>query len=518
MLSTNREAALVLFGDILRLSARRHPRKTALIGAASAMSYAELDARASQFAHAILDAGLGRGDAVAVMSRNAPEYAVAMFGTARTPCLFVNLSPAYGPREITHILNTTRARLLVAEPDALARIAPMRNDLPHLAHLVAIDGDDEVSLATFIGRQPTSIPGVRLEQDDPFILTFTGGTTGLPKGALCSHRARYISAYTAVIEHELTGDDVCGVVTPMYHAIGGYVWFPGAILAGCTCVLMARWNAEAFADLAARHRMTAALMVPVQVREMIDDPRLDAARLASLRKIGAGGATASAELIGALAERLPHAAFTDHYGQSETGPLTFLKPWHPRAKWNSIGRPAVGVELEIVDPGGRPVGDGEVGEIVSRGPFLMDGYFEDPVETAAYFKGQDGWGWTGDLAVRDDDGFITLVGRSKDMIVSGGINVYPREVEVVLEEHAAVAECTAFGVPDDKWGEALVAYVVRRAGVEVTEAALIDACGRELARFKRPREVHFVDAIPKTAAGKTLKRLLREAYLARPRG
>jgi acyl-CoA synthetase (AMP-forming)/AMP-acid ligase II len=510
----------VLFGDILRLSARRHPKKTALIGAASALSYGELDARASQFAHAILGAGLGRSDAIAVMSRNAPEYAVAMFGAARAGCLFVNLSPAYGPREIAHILATTRARLLVAEPEAIARVAALRGGLPCLERLVAVGEDaDVVPVARFIGDQPTTAPNVRLSENDPFVLTFTGGTTGLPKGALCSHRARYISACTAVIEHELTGADVCGVVTPMYHAIGGYVWFPAAILAGCTCVVMPRWSAEAFADLAARHGVTAALMVPVQVREMIDDRRFDPARLASLRKIGAGGATASAELIGALAERLPRVAFTDHYGQSETGPLTFLKPWHPRAKWNSIGRPAVGVDLEIVDPGGQPLGPGEVGEIVARGPFLMDGYFEDPAETAAYFKRGDGWGWTGDLAVRDDDGFITLVGRSKDMIVSGGINVYPREVEAVLEEHAAVAECTVFGVPDGRWGEALVAYVVRRAGVEVTEAMLIEACARELARFKRPREVHFVDAIPKTAAGKTQKRLLREAYLAaRDRG
>jgi acyl-CoA synthetase (AMP-forming)/AMP-acid ligase II len=505
----------VLFGDILRLSARRHPRKTALIDAGGAMSYGELDAAASRFAHAVLALGLDRGDAVAIMSKNSSEYAVAIFGTARTGCVLVNLSPAYGPRETTHILNKTRAKLLVIEADALPRIAALRPGLPHLRHIVTIGPNaDGVPFDRFVAGRPETAPDLRLDPADPFLLTFTGGTTGLPKGALCSHRARYVSARTAALEHELVGQDVCGVVTPMYHAIGGFVWFPAAILLGCTCVLLPRWGPEAFADLAKRHRISAVLMVPVQLKETVDDRHSAPAKLASLRKIGVGGATASADLIAAAAARLPQAPVTDHYGQSETGPLTFLKPWHPREKWDSIGQAAVGVDLDLVDPEGRPVAAGVVGEIVVRGPFLMEGYFEEPGETAAYFKSGDGRGWTGDLGVRDEDGFVTLVGRSKDMIVSGGINIYPREVEAVLEDHPAVAECTVFGVPDEKWGEALIAYVVTRAAGAVTPEALIECCTRELSRFKRPREVRLVDAIPKTAAGKVQKQLLREAYLA----
>jgi acyl-CoA synthetase (AMP-forming)/AMP-acid ligase II len=505
----------VLFGDILRQSARRHPQKTALIGPNGETSYSDLDALSNRFAHAVASLGLSRGDAVAIMSRNVAEFAVAIFGIARTGCLLVNLSPAYGPRELIHILNKTRARVLIIEADLLDRILPLRSGLAHLEHLITIGAADEgVPFARFIADRSSADPEIRLDANDPFILTFTGGTTGLPKGALCSHRARYVSAYTTVIEHELAGNDVCGVVTPMYHAVGGYVWFPGAILLGCTCVLLPRWNPKAFADLAARHAITAVLMVPVQLKETLEDPDFDAAKLASLKKIGVGGATAAADLIAAAATRLPHAPITDHYGQSETGPLTILKPWHPRSEWESVGRPAVGVDLDIVDPTGRPIAVGEIGEIVARGPFLMEGYFEEPGETAAYFRNGDGWGWTGDLGVRNAAGFITLVGRSKDMIVSGGVNVYPREVEAVLEDHPAVAECTAFGVPDEKWGEALVAYVVVRRGAEVTADALIDTCARELARFKRPREVHFVGVIPKTATGKIQKQLLKDAYLA----
>jgi acyl-CoA synthetase (AMP-forming)/AMP-acid ligase II len=505
----------LLFGDILRLSARRHPAKAALVSAAGEIGYADLDAEANRFAHAVIGLGLGRGDAIAIMSRNTPEFAVVIFGAARTGCLLVNLSPAYGPREITHILNKTRAKLLVVEADLVERVHPLRSGLPHLRDVVTIGlAAEGTPFARFVDGQPAADPAVPLDPSDPFILTFTGGTTGLPKGALCSHRARYVSAYTTAIEHEVAANDICGIVTPMYHAVGGYVWFPAAILLGCTCVLLPSWSAPAFADLAARHGVTAVLMVPVQLRETIENPAFDAAKLASLRKIGLGGATASADLLAAAAAKLPQAPVTDHYGQSETGPLTILKPWHPRSEWESIGRPAIGVDLEILGPDGRPVGIGEIGEIVARGPFLMEGYFEDPTETAGYFKNGDGRGWTGDLGVRNAAGFITLVGRSKDMIVSGGINVYPREIEAVLEEHPAVAECTAFGVPDKKWGEALVAYVVIKQGAATTPEELIDLCTTQLARFKRPREVRIVGSIPRTPTGKIQKQLLRQEYLA----
>ena len=273
------------------------------------------------------------------------------------------------------------------------------------------------------------------------------------------------------------------MITPLYHAVGLVVWLPAAILVGSTCVLLAGWDADAFVDETARHGITAVLMVPIQLREMLDRPGFDAARLASLQKISCAGAITPPELKAALAEKLPQARFTDHYGQSETGPVCFLKHWHPRDKAGGIGRPALGTEFAVVDANGKPVAPGEVGEIVTRGPFMMEGYYKDPEETAAYFRTGDGWGWSGDLATMDADGFVTLVGRSKDMIVSGGVNIYPREVERVLETHPAGAD------------------------------ELIAHCAEHLARFKRPRLVRFVPSIPKTPSGKTLKTRLREEFL-----
>ena len=507
----------MLSGDILRLSAQRHPDKTALICGERAWSYGFVDAQSNRFAHALAGLGLGKGDRVAVMCPNIAEYAVVHFGAARLGCILVNLSTMYAPEEIVHIITRSRAPVLVVDHESCAKIEAVRDRLACLETVIAIGdpgGLDAIPFEDFLAHGGDDAPKAVLADTDPLGMTYTGGTTGQPKGALVSHRARHISAYTTIIEHELLSCDVVAAATPLYHAVGLYIWFQAAILAGCTCVMIRRWDAKAFIDTVGRHQVSAVMTVPVQMRGMLDDANFDAVKLASLRKIGSGGASVSAEMIERCKARLPGVRVVDHYGQSETGPLTFLKPWDPPEKYSSIGRPAIGVDLRIVDPQGQPVAPGEIGEIVVRGDFVFEGYFENPEETALYFRGGDRWGWTGDLGIIDEDGYITLAGRSKDMIVSGGINVYPRELEVVLDEHEAVGECTVIGVPDEKWGEALVAYVVPAPGHSPNDAALIAFCGERLARFKCPREVVFTEEIPKTPTGKIQKPKLRAAYLA----
>lgn len=506
----------MLSGDILRLSAKKHPAKTALIYRDQRLTYGEVDRRSNQFAHAVLNMGLSKGDCVAVMCPNIPEYAIVHFGNARTGCLLVNLSTMFGPDELTYILSKTRAKLLVVDEESQAAIAAVLDKLPDLEKIVVIgapSGLDGVSLDQFIDGQPTEAPDIALADTDPFAMTFTGGTTGLPKGALVSHRARFISAYTVAIEHELAGNDVVAAVTPLYHAVGLLIWFQAAILVGAEIVMLGRWDAADFVEATAEHGITAVMTVPVQLRAILSDEHFDAAKLATLTKIASGGANVPGELIALCRSKLPQAAVIDHYGQSETGPLTFLKHFDPTDRADSIGRPAVGVDLEVVDPDGNPVPCGEVGEITIRGDFLFEGYFENDEETAAYFLKGDGWGWTGDLAIVDEDGFITMAGRSKEMIISGGVNIYPREVERVLEEHDCVADCTVFGIPDEEWGEALVAYVVPSDRKDITPDDLREYCAGRLARLKCPKDLRFVETIPKTPAGKVQKPLLREAYL-----
>ena len=506
----------MLTGEILRLSARRDPGKTAVICGEARLSYGALDADANRFANALAGLGIGKGDAVAVMSRNLPEVVTAHFGNARNGSLLVALVPAYGPNELFNILSHTGAELIVVEEACQDKAFEMRDRLDSLRHVVVIGtpaDKDAVAFKDFITGQPETPPDVSLDEFEPFAMTFTGGTTGLPKGALVSHHARFVSAYTTAIEHELTEADIIGLVTPLYHAVGLVVWLQATVLVGATCVIAPGWDAGGFVEAVGRHHITTASVVPVQLREVLSEENFDADKLASLRKIGSAGATSPPDLKVRLAEKLPQVIFADHYGQSETGPICFLKHWHPEDRWGTVGRPALGVEMAIVDAGGNPVPTGEVGEIVTRGPFMMEGYYNDPEETAVYFRSGDEWGWTGDLATMDGDGFVTLVGRSKDMIVSGGVNIYPREVELVLEDHPAVDECTVFGIPDEKWGEALVAYVVAENRAAASEDELIGHCASQLARFKRPKLVRFVDSIPKTPSGKTLKTQIREDFL-----
>ena len=287
------------------------------------------------------------------------------------------------------------------------------------------------------------------------------------------------------------------------------IWYQAAILRGCTAVILRKWDPAEFIAATERHGISSVFLVPVQVRDLLRSPAFDRKRLASLKNIGVGGAPTPPGLIEECRAALPHCGYTDHYGQSETGPLTILKPCETEAHAGTVGRPAEGVELRIVDADGNPVPTGTVGELVTRGPYLMEGYFGDEEETARYFR--DGWGWTGDLGRTDEDGYVTLVGRSREIIISGGFNIHPSEVETALATHPAVQDCTVFGVPDERWGEAPVAYVVPATDVSADE--LIAHCTDRLARYKRPREIVFVDTIPRTPSGKVQKPHLRAAYL-----
>jgi fatty-acyl-CoA synthase len=513
----------MLTGEILRLSAMRHPKRIALICGERRIDYDELDRAANRFANAVLGLGIGKGDAVAIMSRNLPEYVVAHFGNARTGAILVNTAPAYAPDELIAIVGGTRARLLVVEAAFQTKIADVIDRLLHLEHIVVIGEpmlDHWANFDDFLAGADESPPAVTLSDTDPFAITFTGGTTGMPKGAMVNHRARFVSCWTTAIEHEVAPGDIVGLLTPFYHAMGSVVWTPTAIFMGATSVIQTGWDPDAFINAVEEHGITCSFMVPIQLQQILSDEHFDAGKLSSLRKIACSGAIIPPDLVHEIAAKLPLVRFVNHYGQSETGPVCTLRPDDPRDKAATIGRPAIGVELRLVDGAGNDVPQGEPGEIIVRGPFLMDGYFENPEETGLYFRGEDGWGWTGDLATADEEGFLTLVGRSKDMIISGGINIYPREVEIALEKHQAVRDCTVFGIPDEKWGEALCAYVVVDVVGDgavhgaVTEETIIAHCTEHLARFKRPKIVRFVAQIPKTPSGKVQKPVLRAAFLA----
>lgn len=508
----------MLLGEILRRAAKRSPRKTAIIAGDRRLSFAEYDRRANRFAHLLMSAGVRPGDRVACALFNGPDYGIVHFGSARAGSVLVHVPPLYATREIADIVERTRPRVLVVDGGLRDRIAPQTWRAVETVIVSGAAADGASRFDEAIGAQPDHPPGLDLDPAAPAAMTFTGGTTGGPKGAVVSHRARLVSAVTTAREHRLTDRDIAAVVTPMFHAVGLLIWHQAAVVTGAASVLFRKWDPAAFIAGTERHRVSSAFLVPVQVRDLLQSSAFDPRRLGTLKNLGVGGAPTPPGLLAAWTEAMPRCGYTDHYGQSETGPLTILKPWETKAHAGTVGRAARGVELRIVGEDGNPAPPGVVGEVVARGPFLMDGYFDDPEETARYFRSGDGWGWSGDLAVADEQGFLRLVGRRRELINSGGFNIYPAEIEAALGSHSAVDESAVFGVPDERWGEAPVAFVVRAAAGPISGETLIEHCADRLARYKRPREIVFVDRIPRTPSGKVRKPLLRDRYLgsARP--
>lgn len=504
-----------LTGEILAYWARQTPHRPAILGAGGEVSFAALDRRANRFTHALLGLGLGPGARIVIMSRNRAEYPAIHFGAARCGHVLVHVSPRYTPAELAFVLEQTNAALLIGDAGALGVFAAARGDLAAPPRVIALDdgnAGDHPGFTDFVAGQPDSAPAVTIEADDAFSVTYTGGTTGDPRGAVASHAGRLLSARAGVEDFGLEARDIVAVTTPLCHAAGLFTWYQSAAMAGAAAVLMAKWDAGEFIAVVGKHRITAAFVVPAQLIMLLDCPDFDARRLASLRLLAIGGAPSSTELIARAEAAMPGCTLLRAYGSTESGHLTCQHPADRTGVAESVGRPGRHIEIAVLDRRGKPVAPGEVGEIATRGRHNMLAYFDDPAATANYFRSADGWGWTGDMATVDANGFITLVGRRDDVIISGGMNIYPAELEKVLARHEAIAECAVFAVADTLWGEVPAAAVVRHAGAKATETELTAFCARNIAPFKCIKSVIFMDDLPRTAAGKPRRHVLRKRH------
>lgn len=501
----------MLTGDMLRRSANRFPQKPAILWNGTTLAYRELDQKANQLANRLVALGYDKGAKIGIISRNRTEYGVAFFGLARSGCVLVNVSVLHAPDELTYVLDKADVELLIYDELFADKIKQVRHQLPKVKQYVVIgDADKDTSFDDFVSGGALDLPVIELDENDPFCMTYTGGTTGRPKGVLCSHRNRDVTAHTVMVEEAIDHRDIVGIVTPMFHVAALNIMYQPAILAGATTTLLSKWDPQDFATMVESTGMTAAFMVPTQVGMVVSDPDFDAAKFKTWRKLSFAGAPMPDWIQIAMMEKLPNVRMTQIYGQSEMGVLTSLRHWYLPEKLGSIGRQAYNVDVAVVDPDGQPVADGEIGELVSRGDNVMLEYYNEPEQTAAFWK--HGWAWTGDVGTIDEEGFITLVDRSKDMIISGGENVYPKEIENAIYEHPDIYECAVFGIPHDKWGEVPAAYVVLKEGANIDEDELTAHCAERLARFKRPRLVKFVGDFPKTPIGKIQKNLLKDPY------
>jgi long-chain acyl-CoA synthetase len=532
--------------DFLRRSVEAYPDRPALVFENRVMRYAELGDRVSGFAAALARLGMGPGTRVAIHLPNLPQFVVAYYGTLTAGAVAVPTNPLYTPPElefqwrdagcemavttdwlyhqrvravrprlaVRHYAVATIAEALRFPLSVLAPLALRRRRPPLAARIPAEAGVHRFG-ALVAGRRGPA-PAVPLDPEATATLLYTGGTTGVSKGAELTHRnlasnARQLLAWIPQAE---PGREVLLAALPLFHSFGLTVVMNAGVALGAALILIPDpRDVRGIARSIARHRVTFFAAVPTHFAAVADLAESEGVDLSSVRICNSGAAPLPEEVLRRF-ERLTGGKISEGFGLSEASPVTHSNPVESLRKIGSIGVPLPGTEARIVDPesGTRELPPGEVGELVIRGPQVMRGYWNRPDETAGQLK--DGWLFTGDLARVDQDGFCYIAGRKKDMVISSGFNVYPDEVDRVLAAHPAVLEAASIGVPDARRGESVKAFVVLRAGHAASVSDLRAHCGEQLAPYKVPREIEFLDALPRSSVLKVLRRELRERELA----
>ncbi|MGW4437737.1 acyl-CoA synthetase [Streptomyces sp. NPDC004596] len=485
---------------VLRRSARRTPARIALEYGERGWTYEALDDAVTRAAGLLRAEGLAPGDRVAAYGHNSDAYLIAFLACARAGLVHVPVNQNLTGDDLAYIVGQSGSALVLADPDLAGR-------LPDGTRVLPLRDADGSLLARLADAPPYDGPEPRTE--DLVQLLYTSGTTASPKGAMMTHRAlvhEYLSAITAL---DLSAGDRPAHALPLYHSAQMHVFLLPYLAVGATSVLLDAPDGDRLLDLIEQGRVDSLFAPPTVWIGLANRPDFAVRDLGGLRKAYYGASVMPVPVLQRLRERLPGLAFYNCFGQSEISPLaTVLAPDEHDGRPDSCGRPVLFVDARVVDERGEDVPDGTPGEIVYRSPQLCEGYWDRPEETAEAFR--DGWFHSGDLAVRDAEGYYTIVDRVKDVINSGGVLVASRQVEDALYTHEAVAEAAVIGLPDERWIEAVTAVVVARG--EVTADQLTEHVRHKLAPFKAPKRVLFVDELPRNASGKVLKRELRDRF------
>jgi acyl-CoA synthetase (AMP-forming)/AMP-acid ligase II len=509
--------SLLTLAEAVATHARLQPRKVAVRDSRRALTFADWHARSNRLANALTGLGLRKGDRVVVLAYNRAEWLEIYAALARAGLIAVPVNFRLTAPEIAYIAGHCEAKAMIVEDDLAARVEPIRSELAEQAAYVQL-GDAAAPpgwqrYEALLAGAGEDDPDVAVQPDDTCALLYTSGTTGRPKGAIRSHGANALQTLATALELGFDRDDTGLLVMPLCHANSLYFAHTFAQL-GATCVVDDRrsFDPEALLRTMAEQRITFTSLVPthyIMVLSLPDEVRVRY-DVSAVKSLLISSAPARRDTKLAILEQFPNAGLYEMYGSTEAGYVTVLRPEEQLTKLGSVGREWAGTgPIRILDPDGNEVPDGEIGELFSRTPYTFDGYWKDPDKTAECFRGL--WCSVGDVARRDADGYIHLVDRKSNMIISGGENVYPSEVEGVLGAHPKVKDVAVIGVPHEKWGEAVHAVVVLHDGVAASPDELVDWCRDRLAGYKRPRSVKFIaDAdMPRTATGKIQHRLLR---------
>ncbi len=517
----------MLVNDFLRRGRTVYRDSLAVVCGAERLTYGQLGARIDRFSNALLKAGVKRGDVVAYLSFNCHRLLEAYYAVPQLGAILLPINIRLTPADIGYILADAGAKTVVVDRALVGLLAPCLPSLPKVKTIVLMGGDPRADLPVkgldyeeMLAAAPAAFDPPALDEDDVAELFYTSGTTARPKGVMLTHRNLYTHALYGLVCAPCYDTDAVLHSIPLFH-VNGWGTPHTLTVVGGRHIMVPRFDPEHVLEVIERERISLAFLVPTMAIALMSAPSWKTRDLSSLRRVMLGGAASPPAVIRALDERLPECHVHCGYGLSETTPvmtsaLTKASAGTDRAGSLGIrttaGLPLPGVEVEIMDEANRPLPhDGvAVGEICARGNTVFKGYWNQPEETAKFIV--DGWFHTGDMGSIDDQDYLTIVDRKKDIIITGGENVASQEIEKVIYDHPAVLECAVIAVPDEKWGEVPAAIIVCKPGATLDVAELVEHCRTKMAHFKVPKHVKFVDALPKGGTGKILKRELRDSY------
>ena len=509
-------------GQIQKINAKKFPDTVALKDADRAFTYPQMNSRINKLANSLTSLGLQKGDKISVLLENCIEICELFLATAKTGIIIVPINFRLVSPEVEYIVNNSDAKAMVVHDQFAGIVDPIRSNLKNIAAqnyvIVGKPQDGYRPYEEFIGASADTEPESEVAPQDTWILIYTSGTTGKPKGVIRSHESHIAYYLHNAVDFGFNEHDVCLNVMPLCHINSIFFTFTFLYIGGSAYIHPAlNFKPQEILEIIERDKISFVSLIPTHYNLILNAPAEAKKRdVSSIRKLLCSSAPGRKSMKQAVTAFFPGVKLYEAYGSTEAGMVTILKPEYQMSKLGSIGFECIGSDfLKILDIDGNEVPIGEIGELYSRGPMLFDEYYKLPQKTAESFKG--GWFSAGDLATRDEDGFYQIVDRKDNMIITGGENVYPSEIEEVIGSHECVFDCAVVGLPDDKWGEKVAAVVIRKPGLdesEINEETIRECCKSQMAGFKRPKEILFIDEdeMPRTPTGKILHRKLREKF------
>jgi long-chain acyl-CoA synthetase len=507
------------FAYIIHRHALLRPEKEAYVYGSERLTYAEYNRRVNSLVNALIGMGVNKGDSIGILSWNCLDYVIVYGAAMKGGYVLSRFNPRLGAEELDYLINYSEVNAIFVGPELAELTESLRPKLSRVKNFISLEGpySNMTDLKQLLASSSDEEPDVQVDEDDGLHIIYTSGTTGVPRGAVYAHRQAWNDTRTYIINLGIQPDDRHIQVSPIFHIAGDTIYRSILYVGGCN-IIMKTFDPAATLQLIQDEKATHISIVPTHLIAMMAVPDAKKYDVSSLKYIWYGGSPMPLEVVRRGLETFGP-VLGQGYGQSESGPAICHLPKEDHGvlgtpeerRLSSVGQPDVGVQVRIVDEAGNDVETGEMGEIIVRSQHMMLEYWHKPEDTANTIV--DGWLHTGDMGYYDENGYVYIVDRKKDMIITGGENVFPREVEEVLYQHPAVHEAAVIGVPDPYWVEKVHAVVCLKKGASATAEELIGLCKKNLAGYKSPKSVEFLEAMPKNAAGKILKRELREKYL-----